>query len=98
MGSLVSGGTHIRHRDPCCWKWTSSVAHRSISSPCFSAWSFFYGPSVLLGLPERSPAAVCAIEIPTAETAVGTAVPPSRCRSEEHTSELQSPMYLVCRL
>src|SRR5437762_9669255 len=24
--------------------------------------------------------------------------PPSRSRSEEHTSELQSPMYLVCRL
>src|SRR5437762_4823003 len=24
--------------------------------------------------------------------------PSSRCRSEEHTSELQSPMYLVCRL
>src|SRR5436189_773021 len=24
--------------------------------------------------------------------------PPSACRSEEHTSELQSPMYLVCRL
>src|SRR5437879_10876196 len=23
---------------------------------------------------------------------------PCRCRSEEHTSELQSPMYLVCRL
>src|SRR5437879_9848051 len=23
---------------------------------------------------------------------------PSQCRSEEHTSELQSPMYLVCRL
>ena len=22
----------------------------------------------------------------------------SRCRSEEHTSELQSPMYIVCRL
>src|ERR1017187_10800021 len=22
----------------------------------------------------------------------------TRCRSEEHTSELQSPMYLVCRL
>src|SRR5437762_9496798 len=25
-------------------------------------------------------------------------VPPSQPRSEEHTSELQSPMYLVCRL
>src|SRR5437763_7997745 len=24
--------------------------------------------------------------------------PPARLRSEEHTSELQSPMYLVCRL
>src|SRR5437762_2496482 len=24
--------------------------------------------------------------------------PPGSCRSEEHTSELQSPMYLVCRL
>src|SRR5437762_4592972 len=24
--------------------------------------------------------------------------PPSSARSEEHTSELQSPMYLVCRL
>src|SRR5437763_4887228 len=24
--------------------------------------------------------------------------PAARCRSEEHTSELQSPMYLVCRL
>src|SRR5437764_4874542 len=23
---------------------------------------------------------------------------PTMCRSEEHTSELQSPMYLVCRL
>src|SRR5437764_11709655 len=34
----------------------------------------------------------------------GRTCPPSsacttrRCRSEEHTSELQSPMYLVCRL
>src|SRR5437764_8544574 len=25
-------------------------------------------------------------------------LPRWRCRSEEHTSELQSPMYLVCRL
>src|SRR5436189_2723073 len=27
-----------------------------------------------------------------------TARAPTTCRSEEHTSELQSPMYLVCRL
>src|SRR5437763_9146939 len=27
-----------------------------------------------------------------------TEPPPSSARSEEHTSELQSPMYLVCRL
>src|SRR5437762_5496479 len=30
-------------------------------------------------------------------TSSNTAAPP-RARSEEHTSELQSPMYLVCRL
>ena len=30
-GSLHSGGTHIRHLDPCCWKWTSSKDQRSIS-------------------------------------------------------------------
>src|SRR5437762_8894087 len=31
---------------------------------------------------------------------VGGSISPTRCaaRSEEHTSELQSPMYLVCRL
>src|SRR5437762_6408481 len=29
---------------------------------------------------------------------MNAASPPTRCRSEEHTSELQSPMYLVCRL
>jgi len=28
-GSLISGGTHIRHREPCCWKRTSSIAQRS---------------------------------------------------------------------
>src|SRR6266487_6027356 len=30
-------------------------------------------------------------------TGTGPAVP-SECRSEEHTSELQSPVHLVCRL
>src|SRR5437764_10174797 len=29
---------------------------------------------------------------------VDSRAPPSSSRSEEHTSELQSPMYLVCRL
>ena len=24
-GSLISGGTHSRHRVPCCWKWHSST-------------------------------------------------------------------------
>src|SRR5436189_3310375 len=34
-----------------------------------------------------------------AEERRGRAAPePQRLRSEEHTSELQSPMYLVCRL
>jgi hypothetical protein len=28
-GSLTSGGTHLRHRVPCCWKWHSSTLQRS---------------------------------------------------------------------
>src|SRR5437763_9402734 len=31
-------------------------------------------------------------------TALDSAAQGRHCRSEEHTSELQSPMYLVCRL
>src|SRR5437762_6341051 len=34
----------------------------------------------------------------TATRTVPADVPDDRDRSEEHTSELQSPMYLVCRL
>ena len=40
-GSTVSGGTHIRQRDPCCWKCTSSLAHKSIPPLFTSARSFF---------------------------------------------------------
>src|SRR5436189_771137 len=35
---------------------------------------------------------------PPRASAAGAAADPSQVRSEEHTSELQSPMYLVCRL
>src|SRR6267142_5853394 len=41
-GSRISGATHIRQRLPCCWKWTSSIAHRSILFPAARRWSFFY--------------------------------------------------------
>src|SRR5438876_4840505 len=34
----------------------------------------------------------------TAWMTAGDAAELSRCRSEEHTSELQSPVHLVCRL
>src|ERR1017187_2389528 len=39
------------------------------------------------------PRLCCAARLPTWSGRSSTA-----CRSEEHTSELQSPMYLVCRL
>src|SRR5271165_1864540 len=41
-GSRTSGGTHMRHRLPCCWKWTSSSAQRSTSGSTASRRSFFY--------------------------------------------------------
>src|SRR3970282_1969795 len=42
-GSLISGGTHMRQRVPCCWKWHSSKLHRSILGLRASRRSFFYG-------------------------------------------------------
>src|SRR3970282_2279405 len=41
-GSLISGGTHMRQRVPCCWKWHSSKLHRSILGLRASRRSFFY--------------------------------------------------------
>src|ERR1019366_6083932 len=41
-GSRISGGTHMRHRLPCCWKWTSSSAQRSTLWSTASRWGFFY--------------------------------------------------------
>ena len=40
-GSLISGGTHIRHRVPCCWKWHSSRLHSSVSFRLANRRSFF---------------------------------------------------------
>src|SRR3989339_161083 len=40
-GSISSGGIHMAHRDPCCWKWHSSSNHRSMSFIIANSWSFF---------------------------------------------------------
>src|SRR5690348_18120892 len=43
-------------------------------------------------------AATIAAFVAITQTAGGTGQNPERQRSEEHTSELQSPVHLVCRL
>jgi hypothetical protein len=40
-GSFCSGGTHMRHRVPCCWKWHSSIDQISYRSSPFNRFSFF---------------------------------------------------------
>ena len=40
-GSFNSGGIHIRHRLPCCWKWHSSTNHKSTDLSFAYLWSFF---------------------------------------------------------
>src|SRR5437763_8425108 len=47
---------------------------------------------------ERRGARVHARQRPEPALGTGRVEPHPRRRSEEHTSELQSPMYLVCRL
>src|ERR1700687_1355132 len=41
-GSLISGGPHIRQREPCCWKWHSSRLHSSTPGQLARWRSFFY--------------------------------------------------------
>src|SRR6202158_3550349 len=41
-GSLISAGTHMRQREPCCWKWHSSRLHSSTSARLARRRSFFY--------------------------------------------------------
>ena len=43
-GSASSGGIHMVHRDPCCWKWHSSSNHKSRSSLAARRRSFFIFP------------------------------------------------------
>src|SRR5271166_1706141 len=43
-GSFSSGGTHITHREPCCWKWHSSRLHNARSSRRARRRSFFISP------------------------------------------------------
>src|SRR5512134_2337517 len=42
-GSFSSGGTHMRQRVPCCWKWHSSELHRSTLGSTARRRSFFKG-------------------------------------------------------
>ncbi len=40
-GSVSSGGIHILHREPCCWKWHSSSNHSSVFFFFSNNFSFF---------------------------------------------------------
>src|SRR5437763_2834947 len=56
-------------------------------------------PSIYtLSLHDALPISPCACRIRPSAVAQNTKPRHTRQRSEEHTSELQSPMYLVCRL
>src|SRR5690348_18481429 len=65
-----------------------------------TATTEIYTLSLHDALPICSVFMTCAARPNCARRATGFRVNimPSRCRSEEHTSELQSPVHLVCRL
>src|SRR5690348_17569104 len=67
-----------------------------------NAW---YGAEMIGSMPSRSPTnrysvgrGVCSCWTSTGADGCSFKRRRSRCRSEEHTSELQSPVHLVCRL
>src|SRR5215210_5593518 len=90
--------------------WTTTarctVGH---DTPCAAATSDWSRPSstatasairslVVVRIPAGT-CAICSVNVCTGQTVVRHRQRRLRhCRSEEHTSELQSPMYLVCRL
>src|SRR5437879_8014333 len=81
----------------CTWLWPlSSTGERS---PVF-ARVIWCGESSALVHVTYCPAPIASLPGPKANPAMFTSLAPVRAatRSEEHTSELQSPMYLVCRL
>src|ERR1700730_518325 len=79
-GSLISGGIHMRQREPCCGKCTSSVGQRSTLASCIKSCSFFYGLSEVGDWPEPAQVAVYACGSRVDGTYVGTGVPRRRRR------------------
>src|SRR5437879_13785492 len=85
-----------------------SVTSRVVSSLwlfvslAFSLFSFFnyMAPTEIytLSLHDALPIWRCAASMYCGNVSQSQVMPAFSTRSEEHTSELQSPMYLVCRL
>ena len=68
-----SGATHIRQRDPCCWKCTSSMAQRSTFSLAARAWSFFMRRLFQRVCIARLAGEACGSETPTGAISAGIA-------------------------
>src|SRR5208283_683590 len=97
IGSLVSGGIHIRQREPCCWKCTSSVAHRSTAGSVISAWSFFYALAVVRDRLAPPAVGVCVSGIPTAETVADTGALAAPFRTGAQSRRTRSCRPTNCR-
>src|SRR5437879_7237630 len=90
VSATQSGGSTGSRAAPVGWN-TEIFQATATRSPASSSISRSAGESACAAaLPRKGP---------SASTAVIRAAPSALIRrSEEHTSELQSPMYLVCRL
>src|SRR5205823_13351167 len=88
----------------CCARRTTGPARRrgpsarGLKCPSENRDSSRFWSSILPGRPARSIRARARRGLPRRRTPPPPAPPARRRRSEEHTSELQSLAYLVCRL
>src|SRR5437879_10879503 len=77
--------------NPSAWRARFEPASRLTVAGCKATEARAPGTIATIAVPVFNPMVAVTNPMPTCVEAV-------RSRSEEHTSELQSPMYLVCRL
>src|SRR2546429_4789927 len=98
MGPYHATGSSIGFPDTSRNRMPASPACTVTASPLSNSTSERFCTSPLPPLPWAAIGPTCSVRTAPGSEASRNVPPPSNTRSEEHTSELQSRLHLVCRL